>query len=49
MIFLDLTQLFDIQSDSVLIAMNDVNNVIYNNFDYQDQLLKMYSFLIRNV
>ena len=29
---LDLTQFFYIWSESVLIEMNDVNNVIYNNF-----------------
>ena len=47
--FLDFTQFFRIQSDSVLIEMNDVNNVIYNNIDYHDQLLKMYRFLTRSV
>ena len=30
--FLDLTQFFQIWPDSVLIKLNDVNNVIYNNF-----------------
>ena len=30
--FLDLTQCFQIWLDSVLIEMNDVNNVIYNIF-----------------
>ena len=30
---------------SVLLGMNDVNIVIYNNFVAHDQLLKMYRFL----
>ena len=42
---LDLTQFFHMWPDSVLIEMNDVNNVIYNNFEYHDQLLKMHRFL----
>ena len=30
--FLDLAQFFQIWPDSVLVRMNDVNHVIYNNF-----------------
>ena len=30
--FLDLTQFFQIWPDNILIEMNDVNRVIYNNF-----------------
>ena len=30
--FLNLTQLFSMTPYSVLVRMNDVNNVIYNNF-----------------
>ena len=34
---------------SVLFEMNDVNNVIYNNFEYDDQLPKMHRFLSRSL
>ena len=47
--FLDLTQFFHIWPDSVLIEMNDVNNVIYNNFEYHDQLMKIHRFLTRSL
>ena len=33
--FLDLTRFFHIWPGSVLIEMDDANNVIYNNFEYQ--------------
>ena len=47
--FLNLTQLFSMTPYSVLIGMNDVNNVIYNNFVSHDQLLKMHRFLTRSL
>ena len=47
--FLNLTQLFPMTPYSVLVEMNDVNNVIYNNFVSHDQLLKMHSFLTRSL
>ena len=47
--FLDLTQFFQIWPDSVLIELNDVNNVNKNNFEYNDQLLKMHRFLTRSL
>ena len=34
---------------SVLVEMKDVDNVIYNNFEYHEQLLKMYRFLTRSL
>ena len=34
--FLDLTQFFHIWPDSILIEMNDVNNIIYNKVEYHD-------------
>ena len=43
--FLDLTQFFHIWQNSVFIEVIDVNNVIYINFKYHDQLLKMRRFL----
>ena len=46
--FLNLTQFFQIWPDSVLIEINDVNNFIYNYFEYHDQHLKMYHFHIRS-
>ena len=46
--FFDLTQFFQIWPYSVFIGMNDVNNVIYNNFEYHDQLPKMHGFLFRS-
>ena len=36
--FLDLPQFFHIWPESVLIGMNNVENVILNNFEYHDQL-----------
>ena len=42
--FLDLTPFFQIWPDSVLIEMNDVNNVIYNNFELHDELSRIHSF-----
>ena len=47
--FLDHTQFFQIWPDSVLIRMNDVNNVIHNNFEYHEQLSKVHSFLSRSL
>ena len=47
--FLNLIQLFPMTPYSVLIEMNDVNNVIYNNFEYHDQLLNMQRFLTRSL
>ena len=46
--FQNLIQLFPMTPYSILIEMNDVNNVIYNNFEYHDQLPKMQCFLSRN-
>ena len=43
------SQFFQIRPDSVLIEMNDINNVIYNNFEYHDQLPKMHCFLSRSL
>ena len=34
---------------SVMIEINDVNNVINNNFDNHDQLPKMHRFLTRSL
>ena len=48
-IFLDLTQIFHIWPDSVLNGMNDVNHVIYNNLNYDKQLLNMHCFLTRSL
>ena len=45
---LDLAQFFQIWSKSVLIKKNDDNNVIYNNFEYHEQLLKMHCFLSKS-
>ena len=47
--FLNLIQLFPMTLYSVLVEMNDVNNVIYHNFEYHDQLLKMHRFITRNL
>ena len=47
--FLDLTQFFQVWPESVLIEMNDVNDVIYNNLEYHDQLPKMHCFLSRSL
>ena len=47
--FLNLIQLFPMTPYSVLIEMNDVNNVIHNNFEYNDYLLKMHRFLTRSL
>ena len=47
--FSDLKQFFQIWLDSVLIEMNDANNVIYNNFEYIDQFLKMHRFFSRSL
>ena len=47
--FFYLTQFFQIKSDSVWIGMNDVNNVIYYNFECHDQLLNMHTFLARSL
>jgi len=47
--FLNLIQLFTMTPLSVLVGLNDVNNVIYNNFEYHDQLLKMHHFLTRRL
>ena len=46
---LNLIQLFPTTPYSVLVGMNDVNNDIYNNFEYYDQLLKMHHFLTRSL
>ena len=46
---LDLAQFFQIWPDSVLIEINDVNNVIYNNFNKHNQLPKMHRFLSRSL
>ena len=48
--FLDLIytiQFFQIWPDSILIEMTDVNNDIYNNFEYHNQFSKLYRFLCR--
>ena len=45
--FSDFTQFFQMWPDSVLIDLNDVNNVIYINFKNHDQLLKVHRFLSR--
>ena len=45
---LDLIQFFQIGPESVLIEVNGDNNVIYNNFEYDDQLPKNSSFLSRS-
>ena len=47
--FDDLTQLYKIWPHSVLIEMNDVNNVIFNNFKQHDQLPTMQHFLSRSL
>jgi len=41
--FLNLTQLFSMTPNSVLVVMNDVNNVIYNNFVAHDQFKEKYT------
>ena len=46
--FLDLPQFFQIWPESVLIQMNDINNVIDNTLEYGDQLPKMHHFLSRS-
>ena len=46
---LDHAQFFQIWPDSVLIRVNDVNNVIYNNFEYYDKLPKIYRFPSRSL
>ena len=46
--FLNLTQFFQILLFSVLIEMNDVNNVIYN-FELYNQLLRIHRFLTRSL
>ena len=43
---LDLIQFFKISPNSVLIEMNDINNVIWNNLEYHDQLPKVHRFLL---
>ena len=47
--FLNLIQLFPMTQYSVLIEINNVNNVIYNNFVTHDQLPKMHCFLTRSL
>ena len=47
--FLDLTPFFQIWPDSVLNEMNDVNNVIYNNFKKHYQLPKMHRILSKSL
>ena len=47
--FLNLTQLFQIWSDSVLIKMNDVRYDNINNFEYHNQLPKMHRFPTRSL
>ena len=47
--FSDLTQFIHVWPVSVLIGLNDVNNVIYSNFEYRDQLLKVHRFLSRSL
>ena len=47
--FLGLTQLFQIWSHSILMEFNDVNNVIYYNFECNYQLLKVHCFLSRSL
>ena len=39
--FLNVINLFSITLYSVLVGMNNVENVIYSNFEYDNQLLKM--------
>ena len=46
---LNLTQLFLMKPYSVLVGMNNVNNIIYNNFVFHDQLLNMHRFLTRSL
>ena len=46
--FLDLTQYFQVWPKNVSIEMNSVNNVIYKNFQYNDQLSKIHCFLSRS-
>ena len=46
---LDITQFLQIWTDSGLIEMNDVNNVIYNNFKWHNQLQKINHFLSRSL
>ena len=48
-VFSNLTQIFSMTPYRVLVGMNDVNNVIYNNFVSHDQLLKMHRFLTRSL
>ena len=45
--FLNLTQLFSMTPYSVLVGINNVNNVIYNNFVSNGQLLNMHRLLTR--
>ena len=40
--FFDLTQFFQIRQKSVLVEMNNVDNVIYNNFEYHDQPFRLH-------
>ena len=47
--FLYLTQLFSITPYNVLVGMNNVNNVICNNFVFHDQLQNMHRFLTRSL
>ena len=47
--FLNLTQIFSMTPYSVLVRMNDVDNVIYNYFVSHDQLLKIHCFLTRSL
>ena len=49
MVFLDLTQFFQIQPGSVLIEKKDAYNIIYNKFNAHDQLPKMHRFLSRSL
>ena len=47
--FLNLTQFFQIWSDSVLIEINDVENDNINNFEHHDQLPRVHCFLSRSL